>query len=72
VSLRVARGPVCAAELTLFGPRGRVYGRAGVAVLNSGARAVRLRATRRLVRGRYRLRVVSEGRRIRATGRARR
>lgn len=61
LSLRVARGPLCAAGLELRGPKRRVYARAEVAAVPGRGQIVVLRRTRRLVRGRYRLRVEAAG-----------
>jgi hypothetical protein len=61
LTLQVFRGPVCAARIDLIGPRGRVYAR-GTASRLAGRRAVRLRRVRRVVAGRYRLRVTVRSR----------
>ena len=61
VRVRVSRGPVCRAELELVGPRGRVYARGQRAILRGGGEIVGLRRTRRLVPGRYRVRVEGAG-----------
>ena len=61
VSVRVSRGPVCRAELELVGPNDRVYARGQRAILRGGGEVVGLRRTRRLVPGRYRVRVEGAG-----------
>jgi hypothetical protein len=55
--LGVRGGPVCSARLELVGPRGLIYASGSVGILRGGAQLVGLRRVRRLVRGRYRLRV---------------
>jgi hypothetical protein len=57
----VRRGPVCAARLELIGPGGHVYARGEVPALRARTNFVRVRRVRRLVRGRYRLKVESAG-----------
>ena len=61
LSVRVSRGPVCRAELELVGPRKRVYARGSRAILRGGGEVVGLRRVRRLVPGRYRVRVEGAG-----------
>jgi hypothetical protein len=61
VSVRVSRGPVCHAELELVGPRDRVYATRKVAVLRGGGEVVGLGRLRRLVPGRYRVRIEGAG-----------
>jgi hypothetical protein len=53
----VARGPVCDARLALVGPRRRVYARADVEVMRGRGESIAMLRTRKLVKGRYRLRV---------------
>lgn len=61
LGVEVTRGPVCAARLRLIGPEGRLYARGDVAALRTRRQAVELRRVRKLVRGRYRLRVEATG-----------
>lgn len=61
LSVNVTRGPVCAATLELVGPKRRVYATGTAAKLRGRGQSVYLRRTRRLVRGRYRLRVEASG-----------
>ena len=61
VSLSARAGPVCAARLELVGPRGRVYARGQAETIDRTPQLVRLRRVRRLVRGRYRLRIEAAG-----------
>ena len=61
VSVRVRTGPVCRAELELVGPRNRVYARGKATALRGGGEIVGLRRVRRLVAGRYRVRVEGAG-----------
>jgi hypothetical protein len=62
MSLRVLRGPVCAARIELRGPGGLVYARGDVAaVRGSGGQLALLPRTRRLRKGLYRLRVEANG-----------
>jgi hypothetical protein len=61
LAMRVTRGPVCRADLELRGPKNRVYARGAVAILRGGGQQVVLKRTRKLVRGRYRLRVRAAG-----------
>lgn len=61
LSLRVARGPVCAARIELVGPSGVVYARGGALALRGSGERVVLRRVRRLRRGLYRLRVEHAG-----------
>jgi hypothetical protein len=56
VVLRTRRSALCDVTLTLTGPGGSTYATARVVRL-AGRRVVRLKRERRLVRGRYRLRV---------------
>lgn len=58
LTVQVFRGPACGVRLRLVGPRGRVYAR-GAERRISSRRALRLRRSRRLVRGTYRLRVTA-------------
>ena len=60
-ALQVARGPICAARLTLEGPNGATYAAADVGALRGRGQVVALRRTRRLVPGRYRLRTEGAG-----------
>jgi hypothetical protein len=61
LGMRVTRGPVCSARLELRGPKNRVYARGDVPILRGKGQRVVLRRTRKLVRGRYRLRVQARG-----------
>jgi hypothetical protein len=61
LSLRVRRGPVCAAEIELRGPGGVGYARGDVAALRGRGQLVLLQRTRRLRRGLYRLRIEAAG-----------
>jgi hypothetical protein len=73
VTVQVRRGPLCRVRVALVGPRGRVYARTTVARLG-GRRVVGLRRQRRLVPGRYRLRVTAlqpSGKRVRVPSRTR-
>ncbi len=54
VLLAVRKGPVCAARLELMGPKGRRYASAEVGAIRGGE-VVLLRRSRKLVRGRYRV-----------------
>jgi hypothetical protein len=58
VAIAVRGGSVCDVKLELVGPRGRIYG-VTRAIRLKGRRVVRLRRVRRLVPGRYRLRVTA-------------
>ncbi len=61
LAVELTRGPVCAARLRLVGPKGRLYARGDVAALRVRRQAVELRRVRKLVPGRYRLRVEAAG-----------
>lgn len=61
LSLRVVRGPVCAARIELRGPGGLTYARGAVAALRGAGQLVVLRRTRVLRRGLYRLRIEAAG-----------
>ncbi len=61
LSLRVLRGPVCAARLELRGPGGVTYARGDVAAIRGGGQLVLLPRNRRLRRGLYRLRIEAAG-----------
>jgi hypothetical protein len=62
LSLRVLRGPVCAARIELRGPGGVSYARGDVAALRaSGGQLVLLPRVRRLRKGLYRLRIEANG-----------
>ena len=63
LSFRIAvRGhPLCDVELALRGPRGRIYA-VGQSVFLKGRRVVRLRRTRQLAKGVYRLEVSARSR----------
>jgi hypothetical protein len=58
--LRVKHGPLCAARLTLRGPKGATYAR-GIAGVVRGTQTVGLQRIRKLKRGRYRLKVDALG-----------
>jgi hypothetical protein len=58
--LRVRHGPLCAARLTLTGPKGHTYAR-GLAATVRGTQRVGLQRIRRLKRGSYRLHVDALG-----------
>ena len=77
LALRVRERPICDVELSVEGPRGRVYAHTQVRKIK-GRRTLRIGAARRLRNGRYRLQLVGEspsGRTIRVdtdvTGRRR-
>ncbi|HEX2086232.1 MAG TPA: hypothetical protein VHF89_11155 [Solirubrobacteraceae bacterium] len=61
LSLRVVRGPVCAARIDLMGPGGLRYARGEVAALRGRGQLVLLPRSRRLRRGLYRLRIEAAG-----------
>ena len=61
VQVRTSKGPVCNARLTLTGPKGRTYGKASVFNLQGSGQVISLRRTRRLVRGRYVLKMNGVG-----------
>ena len=61
LSLRVLRGPVCAARIELRGPGGVSYARGDVAALRGRGQLVLLPRVRRLRRGLYRLRIEANG-----------
>jgi hypothetical protein len=58
--MRVRNGPLCAAQLQLEGPKGKIYAR-GTAGRVRGTESVRLQRVRKLTRGLYRLRVDALG-----------
>jgi hypothetical protein len=61
ISTTVARGPLCDARFRLIGPRKRVYARGEEDVVRGRGQRVKLRRTRKLRKGRYRLRVDAAG-----------
>jgi hypothetical protein len=61
VLVRTSKGPVCRARLTLVGPRKRTYAKASVFNLQGSGQVISLRRVRRLVRGRYVLRMNGVG-----------
>ena len=61
LSLRVLRGPVCAARIELRGPGDVTYARADVAAVRGRGQLVVLPRSRRLRRGLYRLRIEAAG-----------
>ncbi|HEV2812036.1 MAG TPA: hypothetical protein VGW10_02190, partial [Solirubrobacteraceae bacterium] len=61
LSLRVVRGPVCAAHIELRGPGGVSYARGDVAAVRGRGQLVLLPRVRRLRRGPYRLRIEAAG-----------
>jgi len=61
LAVELTRGPVCAPRLRLIGPKGRLYARGEVDALRARRQAVGLRRLRKLVPGRYRLRVEAAG-----------
>ena len=61
LSLRVVRGPVCAARIELRGPGGVGYARGDVPALRGRGQLVVLPRVRRLRKGLYRLRIEATG-----------
>jgi hypothetical protein len=57
--VKVRRRPVCDVELELRGPGGQTYAEGREVWLKKGRRRLRLQRVRRLVKGRYRLRVTA-------------
>jgi hypothetical protein len=61
VRVRTSKGPVCRARLTLIGPKKRTYGKVSVFTLRGSGQVISLRRTRRLVTGRYVLKMNGVG-----------